>query len=114
MDYTSIKTLGQLKASGYTPRSVKDEIRKPDDMDRQGKTFQASLAMRIPLCLNWNPPYLPSITFSLGLRGQAKTRIARLITQLMDEQIPVIEEVRCRGPFNNNSRMYRESRKTWR
>ena len=103
MDYTSIKTLGQLKASGYTTKSVKDEIRTNlISWIREGKS--------LPGILGYDNSVIPQLESALlakhnilflGLRGQAKTRIARSITQLMDEQIPVIEGSSLReDPFN--------------
>ena len=103
MDYTSIKTLGQLKASGYTTQSVKDEIRKNlMSWIRQGES--------LPGILGYEDSVIPQLESALlakhnilflGLRGQAKTRIARSITKLMDEQIPVIEGSSLReDPFN--------------
>ena len=93
MDYTSIKTLGQLKASGYTAQSVKDEI-------RQNLMSWIQKGKSLPGILGYEDSVIPQLESALlakhnilflGLRGQAKTRIARLITQLMDERIPVIE-----------------------
>lgn len=103
MDYTAIKTLGQLKASGYTTQSVKDEIRKNlMSWIRQGKS--------LPGIIGYEDSVIPQLESALlakhnilflGLRGQAKTRIARSITQLMDEQIPVIEGSSLReDPFH--------------
>ena len=103
MDYTSIKTLGQLKASGYTTQSVKDEIRTNlMSWIREGKS--------LPGILGYEDSVIPQLESALlakhnvlflGLRGQAKTRIARSITQLMDEQIPVIEGSSLReDPFH--------------
>ena len=103
MDYTSIKTLGQLKASGYTTQSVKDEIRTNlMSWIREGKS--------LPGIIGYEDSVIPQLESALlakhnvlflGLRGQAKTRIARSITQLMDEQIPVIEGSSLReDPFH--------------
>ena len=103
MDYSSIKTLGQLKASGYTTQSVKDEIRTNlMSWIREGKS--------LPGIIGYEDSVIPQLESALlakhnvlflGLRGQAKTRIARSITQLMDEQIPVIEGSSLReDPFH--------------
>ena len=103
MDYTSIKTLGQLKASGYTTQSVKDEIRTNlMTWIREGKSLPGILGHEDSVIPQLESALLAkhNVLF-LGLRGQAKTRIARSITQLMDEQIPVIEGSSLReDPFH--------------
>lgn len=87
------KTLGELKKSGYTMRSVKDEMR-------------ANLIAKIrsgeklfPGIVGYEETVVPQIVNAvlakhniilLGLRGQAKSRIIRQLTNLLDEQIPVI------------------------
>jgi magnesium chelatase subunit I len=86
-------TLGELKKSGYTPRGVKDELR-------------ANLIAKIhsnetifPGIYGFDDTVLPDVERAilsrhnillLGLRGQAKTRIARMLIHLLDEYIPVV------------------------
>ena len=90
----NIKTLGELKASGYKIKSIKDEMR--DNLilkiKMQEKTFETIKA--------YDQTVIPDIERAilskhnillLGLRGQAKTRIARLMTHLLDEYIPVVK-----------------------
>lgn len=88
------KTLGELKASGWTSRSVRDELR-------------ANLILRLrskeevfPGIVGYEDSVIPQIQNAvlsghsfilLGLRGQAKTRIARALADLLDEWIPAIE-----------------------
>ena len=88
-----IRTLGELKSSGYQPRSVKDELR-------------ANLIQKIraketifPGIYGFDDTVLPDVERAilsrhnillLGLRGQAKTRIARMLVHLLDEYIPVV------------------------
>ncbi len=90
---TQLRTLGALKKSGYQPRSVKDELR-------------ANLISRIrnkekvfPGIYGFDDTVLPDVERAilsrhnillLGLRGQAKTRIARMLVNLLDEYIPVV------------------------
>jgi magnesium chelatase subunit I len=90
----NIHTLGELRASGYKIRSVKDEMR-------------ANLLARIgrgettfPGIHGYERTVVPAIhnailskhdIILLGLRGQAKTRILRSLTALLDERVPVIE-----------------------
>ncbi|MEL6124300.1 MAG: magnesium chelatase [Bacteroidota bacterium] len=94
MSYTSITTLGQLKESGYHPLSVKEEIRKNllSRLARREKVFEG--------ILGFDDTVLPDVERALlsrhnilllGLRGQAKTRIARMMTQLLDEYIPIVD-----------------------
>lgn len=93
MDISKIKTLGQLKASKYKSRSIKDEIRtnlkerlaKGDDSYEGILGFEDSVIPDLERALLSKHNIL-----LLGLRGQAKTRIARLTTKLLDDYIPVI------------------------
>ena len=88
-----IKTLGALKASGYRPRSVKIEIR---DNLRQRLRSGGPL---FPGILGYDRTVIPAVVNALlaghdfillGLRGQAKTRILRALTTLLDPEIPVL------------------------
>ena len=93
MDHTTISTLGQLKATDYTPLSVKDELRKNLIAQLQNKEagFEGILGYDETVI-----PELQTAILSrhnillLGLRGQAKTRIARLMVNLLDEYIPYV------------------------
>ena len=89
----NIKTLGELKKSGYTARSVKEELRDNliNKLTSQEKIFEG--------ILGFDDTVLPDIerailsrhnVLLLGLRGQAKTRIARLLVTLLDEWMPII------------------------
>lgn len=90
---TEITTLGQLKASNYTSLSVKDELRKNLIKQLQNKDagFEGILGYDETVI-----PELQTAILSrhnvllLGLRGQAKTRIARLMVNLLDEYIPYV------------------------
>jgi len=93
MNNTKIKTLGELKKSGYVSKSIKQELR-----DNLIKKIQAK-ENPFPGILGYEDSVIPdterallsqhNILF-LGLRGQAKTRMARLMTELLDEYIPVV------------------------
>ena len=93
MDISKIKTLGQLKKSGYRNRSVKEEIR--ENLIRKLKNKEATF----PGILGYEDSVIPdterallsrhNILF-LGLRGQAKTRMARQMTELLDEWVPFV------------------------
>jgi len=91
---TSIHTLGELRSSGYRVRSVKDEMRANllAAIARGENTF--------PGIHGYERTVVPAIhnailsrhdIILLGLRGQAKTRILRSLTALLDERVPVIE-----------------------
>ncbi|HWN42423.1 MAG TPA: magnesium chelatase [Thermoanaerobaculia bacterium] len=85
--------LGELKASGYRPRSVKQEIR--DNLRARIK----SGAPLFPGILGYDRTVIPSVVNALlaghdfillGLRGQAKTRILRALVTLLDPEVPVL------------------------
>src|SRR6266850_1782922 len=88
------RTLGELKRSGYRSRSVKDEMRD---------TVIARLKAREPLfpgVIGYEHTVEPQIVNAilsrhnfilLGLRGQAKTRLLRALSQFLDEWTPAIE-----------------------
>ena len=87
------KTLGELKASGYTSRSVKDEMRA-----NLIKKLRAGEKL-FPGVLGYEETVIPQIVNAilakhnlilLGLRGQAKSRIIRQLTDLLDKEIPII------------------------
>ena len=93
MDHINIKTLGELKASSYQSLSVKEELRKNLISQLQNKEagFEGILGYDETVI-----PELQTAILSrhnillLGLRGQAKTRIARLMVNLLDEYIPYV------------------------
>lgn len=88
-----IQTIGQLKASGYRSKSVKEEMRANliHFLKTKDRVFEG--------IIGFDDTVLPDIERAilsrhnillLGLRGQAKTRIARLLVHLLDEYIPVV------------------------
>ena len=93
VDAPNIKTLGELKESGYVSRSIKDEIRgNLLERIRTGKpSFEGVWGYE-----NSVIPQLEQALLSrhhvnlLGLRGQAKTRLARLMVGLLDEWMPEV------------------------
>ncbi|MRG44870.1 magnesium chelatase [Chitinophaga sp. SYP-B3965] len=88
-----IKTLGDLKKSGYVYRSVKEEIRQNliEKLKRKESTFPGIIGYDDTVIPDTERAILSrhNILF-LGLRGQAKTRMARQMTELLDEFIPII------------------------
>lgn len=90
---TKPKTLGELKASGYSFKSIKTELR-----DNLIKSLQSGKPT-FPGIHGYETTVIPQLERAilskhninlLGLRGQGKTRIARLMVQLLDEYIPVV------------------------
>jgi magnesium chelatase subunit I len=87
------RTLGELKASGYRSRSVKDELRS---------NLLEKLARGVPLfpgIVGYDDSVVPQIINAilarqnfilLGLRGQAKSRIIRQLTELLDARMPIL------------------------
>ncbi|MAZ42047.1 MAG: magnesium chelatase [Flammeovirgaceae bacterium] len=90
----AIKTLKDLKASGYEPIGVKDELRKNLLRSfQEGKSvFEGIWGYEHTVIPDIERAILArhNINF-LGLRGQAKTRIARMMVLLLDEWIPVVQ-----------------------
>ena len=94
MNIQTIKTLGELKASGYKPKSIKEELRQNliSKLKKGETTF--------PGIVGYEDTVIPDVERALlskhnilflGLRGQAKTRMARQMVELLDEYIPCIE-----------------------
>jgi magnesium chelatase subunit I len=86
-------TLGQLKAGGYAPRAVKDEIRANliCNLRRGDRLF--------PGIVGYDDTVVPQISNALlarqnfillGLRGQAKSRILRQLVDFLDPEIPIL------------------------
>src|SRR4051812_30145409 len=89
-------TVGQLKETGYKPGSVKDELRR--NVIRKLKSGEELF----PGIVGYRDSVVPQIVngilsrhdlLFLGLRGQAKTRILRLLPTLLDEWMPVLAGV---------------------
>ncbi len=93
MDIKKIVTLGQLKKSGYQSLSVKDEVRKNLIAKIQTKEnpFKGIIGYEDTVIPDTERALLSrhNILF-LGLRGQAKTRMARQMVDLLDEYMPII------------------------
>lgn len=90
----SITTLGELKAQGYQAKSIKEELRSNLISNiKQGKPSFTGIH-------GYDQSVIPQLERAilsqhninlLGLRGQAKTRLARLMVQLLDEYIPAVK-----------------------
>jgi magnesium chelatase subunit I len=91
---TNIHTLGELKATGYQPRSIKEELRENliEKLKKGEKRFTGILGFDDTVLPDIERAVLSRHNFLLlGLRGQAKTRIARQMITLLDEYIPIIK-----------------------
>lgn len=91
---TDIKTLGELKKSGYKSRSVKDELRQNliAQLQKREGGFEGIIGFEDTVIPDLQTAILSRHNILLlGLRGQAKTRIARLMVNLLDEYVPYIE-----------------------
>ncbi len=94
MDYTKINTLKQLKDSGYQSRSIKDELRENliQKLRKKETIFEGIWGYEETVIPDLERAILAGHDINLlGLRGQAKTRLARLMVNLLDEYIPVVE-----------------------
>jgi magnesium chelatase subunit I len=94
MSIPTIKTLGELKKSGYVSRSVKDELRDNliEQLQKQEGGFEGIIGYEDTVIPDLQTAILSRHNILLlGLRGQAKTRIARLLVNLLDEYVPYIE-----------------------
>ncbi|MGK0252613.1 MAG: magnesium chelatase subunit I [Mariniflexile sp.] len=94
MKMKNIKTLGELKESGYRSKSIKDELR--DNLIQKIKnketTFEGVHGYENTVIPELERAILSRHNINLlGLRGQAKTRLARLMMNLLDEYIPYVE-----------------------
>ncbi len=93
-NHTDISTLGALKASGYQPKSIKQELRDnlTERLRNKEEVFPGIWGYEESVIPDTERALLSmhNIVF-LGLRGQAKTKMARMMVDLLDEYIPVIE-----------------------
>lgn len=88
-----IKTLGALKATGYQSKSIKDELR--DNLRKKIQngepTFEGVHGFENSVIPELERAILSKHNINLlGLRGQAKTRLARKMVTLLDEYIPFV------------------------
>ena len=88
-------TLAQLQASGWQSRSVKDEVR-----ENFVRLLQAGAEL-FPGIVGYDDTVIPEISIALiaghdmlflGEKGQAKSRLMRLLVQFLDESIPYLDD----------------------
>jgi magnesium chelatase subunit I len=92
-EITQLKTLGQLIAAGYESKSIKEELR--DNLifkiKHKENVFEGIWGYQDTVIPDIERAILSRHNINLlGLRGQAKTRIARMMTHLLDEYVPVV------------------------
>ena len=93
MKIEGIKTLGDLKKSGYATKSIKDELRDNLIVKIKNKeeVFTGVWGYEYSVIPELERAILSRHNINLlGLRGQAKTRLARLMVNLLDEYIPFV------------------------
>ena len=103
-DISKLRTIGDLKRAGYVSLPVKDEIRKNliYKLKHKETIFED--------IIGYDDTVIPAIQNSLlakhdilllGLRGQAKTKMARMFPLLLDEYIPIVKGSEINDdPFN--------------
>ncbi len=87
------QTLGQLRASGWKSTGVKHEMRRNLLAKlKQGETL-------FPGIIGYDETVIPQVVNAvlsghdvlfLGLRGQGKTRMLRMLVDLLDEAVPIV------------------------
>lgn len=94
MNFEKIKTLGQLRGQGYKAKTIKEELR-----DNLIVKLKAGISPFEGIH-GYEESVIPELerailarhnVLLLGLRGQAKTRLARQMIELLDEYIPIID-----------------------
>ncbi len=90
---THPKTVGELKKNSYKVKSVKDEIR--DNLIKKLKNKEELFKGIVGYDKTVVPAVINAILAKhdmifLGLRGQAKTKIARMLISLLDEHVPIV------------------------
>src|SRR6056300_229751 len=93
MKEKEITTLGELKKSGYQTQSIQQELAKnlKQKLQKGEQTFEGIIGYENTVIPDMERAILSGHNINLlGLRGQAKTRLARQLTSLLDEWVPVI------------------------
>lgn len=106
------KTLGELKRAGYTYKTIKEELRQNliTKLRNRESVFAGIWGYEETVIPDMERAILAGHDINLlGLRGQAKTRLARLMINLLDEYIPIIEGSELNDdPLNPISRYGRD------
>ena len=104
MDRSKLKTIADLKSYGWESKTIKDELRDNLINSKKNKVdvFSGIHGYSETVIPDLERAILSKhdINF-LGLRGQAKTKIARNLVELLDEYIPIVEgSVLNDDPYN--------------
>ena len=94
MNIQEIKTLAALKKQGYVSKKIKAELRDNlmEKLQNKAPLFEGIIGYQDTVIPQLIHAILSQHNINLlGLRGQAKTRIARSLTELLDEYIPIVE-----------------------
>lgn len=94
LDYKKIKDLGALKKAGYQSKGIREELRQNliSRIKAGEETFAGVWGYENSVIPELERAILSRHNINLlGLRGQAKTRLARLMVDLLDDWIPVVE-----------------------
>jgi len=112
MKIEEIKNFGALKKSGYQSKSIKEELRQNllNKIKKGEPAFEGIYGYEHTVIPELERAILSKHNINLlGLRGQAKTRLARLMVKLLDEYIPVVEGSEINDdPFHPISRYAKE------
>ncbi len=111
-EHQKITTLGQLKAAGFRTKTIKEELRENliAKLKNKENVFEGIWGYEETVIPDLERAILAGHDVNLlGLRGQAKTRLARLMVNLLDEYIPVIDGSELNDdPLNPISRYGRD------
>lgn len=94
MNYKEVKNIAQLKSAGYKFKTIKEELRENliAKLRKKETVFEGIWGYEETVIPDLERAILAGHDVNLlGLRGQAKTRLARLMINLLDEYVPVIE-----------------------
>ena len=112
MQKENITSFGELKKSGYENRSIKEELRQNllNKIRNNEPAFEGIHGYEHTVIPELERAILSKHNINLlGLRGQAKTRLARMMVNLLDEWMPIVEGSEINDdPFNPISRYAKE------
>ena len=112
MKREEIRTLGELKKAGYQSKSIKEELRQNllEKIRKKEPAFEGIHGYEYTVIPELERAILSKHNINLlGLRGQAKTRLARMMVNLLDDWMPVVKGSEINDdPFKPISRFAKE------
>ena len=93
MNIEKIKSFGELKNAGFEYKTIKDELRRNllQKLMKKETTFEGIHGYEYTVIPELERAILSKHNINLlGLRGQAKTRLARQMVGLLDEYVPIV------------------------